>query len=89
MYICFQGRLMKKLQILLDDDLYGRLKKSAALRRESLADVIRLFLRERLDKELDAGAIPILGPAEIQELLRLMDSKEFASADTPKGNPAS
>ncbi len=89
MYICFQGRLMKKLQILLDDDLYGRLKKSATLRRESLADVIRLFLRERLDKELDAGAIPILGPAEIQELLRLMDTKETGSVKIRKENPAS
>lgn len=89
MYICFQGQLMKKLQILLDDDLYGKLKKTAMTRRESLADVIRLFLRERVDKDLEAGAIPTLGNAEIQELLRLMDTKETAAAKTRKGNPAS
>jgi predicted CopG family antitoxin len=76
MYICIRGRLMKRLHILLDDGLYEKLKSVAASRRESLADVIRGFLRDQIDREMDKAGFPTFSSAEIDEILRIMDARE-------------
>lgn len=76
MYICFRGCLMKRLNILLDDGLYEKLKSAAAARRESLADVIRGFLRDQIDREKDKAGFPTFTSAEIDEILRIMDTRE-------------
>jgi predicted CopG family antitoxin len=76
MYIYKKGRLMKRLHILLDDGLYERLKSAAAGRRESLADVIRGYLRSQLDREMDKASFPTFTSSEIEEILRIMDARE-------------
>lgn len=76
MYVRLQGRLMKRLHILLDDDLYARLKSAAAARRESLADVIRGYLRCQVEGELDRQGFPTFSAAELEEILRIMDARE-------------
>ncbi len=67
---------MKRLHILLDDDLYTRLKSAAAARRESIADVIRGFLRCQVDSEMDKQGFPTFSSEEIEEILRIMDTRE-------------
>jgi predicted CopG family antitoxin len=76
MYIRLQGRLMKRLHILLDDDLYLKLKSAASARRESIADVIRGFLRCQVDSEMDRQGFPTFSREELEEILRIMDTRE-------------
>jgi len=75
---------MKSLHLLIDDDLYDKLKKSAALRSESVAEVVRKTLREWSDHPAVAGDAPTLSPAELQELLRVMDAQEQPAGAAPK-----
>jgi predicted CopG family antitoxin len=76
MYICIKGRLMKRLHILLDDELFEKLKKAAAERKESLADVIRACLREQVDHDLARAGLPIFSHEEIEKILRIMDAPD-------------
>jgi predicted CopG family antitoxin len=69
---------MKRLHLLIDDDLYDKLRNAAAQRNESVAEVVRKTLRERIDKPAMAGDAPTLTSAEIHELLRVMDAQEQA-----------
>ena len=87
MYIWLRGQLMKSLHLLIDDDLYDKLKSTAASRSESVAEVVRKTLREWIDKPLLAGDAPALTPAELHELLRVMDARDHA--ETKKADPES
>jgi hypothetical protein len=69
---------MKSLHLLIDDDLYDRLKAVAASRSESVAEVVRKTLREWIDKPILAGEAPALTAAELHELLRVMDTQDHA-----------
>ncbi len=84
MYIWLRGHLMKSLHLLIDDDLYHKLKMSAARRGESVAEVVRKTLREWSDNPSVAGDAPTLSPAELHELLRVMDAQEQPAAGSPK-----
>jgi len=84
MYIWLRGHLMRSLHLLIDDDLYDKLRKSAAQRRESVAEVVRKTLREWSDKPAVAGDAPTLSPAELQELLRVMDAQEQPAGAAPE-----
>ncbi|MDD8027750.1 MAG: hypothetical protein PHI34_14710 [Acidobacteriota bacterium] len=66
---------MKRLYILLDE-LFEKLKKAAAERRESLADVIRACLREQVDRELAQAGLPVFSHEEIERILRIMDAPD-------------
>ena len=55
MDVRLRGRLMKSLRLLIDDDLYGKLRRSAAGRGESVAEVIRKTLRQGLDDQDEAA----------------------------------
>jgi hypothetical protein len=84
MYIWLRGHLMKSLHLLIDDDLYDKLKKTAAARSESVAEVVRKTLRDWIEKPALAGDAPTLSPAELQELLRVMDAQEHAGETAKK-----
>jgi predicted CopG family antitoxin len=88
MYIWLRGQWMKRLHILIDDDLYDKLKNTAAQRSESVAEVVRKMLREKIDKPAMGGDAPTLTSAEIHELLRVMDAQEQA-VEAEKKDPDS
>jgi predicted CopG family antitoxin len=73
---------MKSLHLLIDDDLYDKLKSAAASRSESVAEVVRKTLREWVDKPILAGRAPSLTVADLHEILRVMDAQDFP--DAPK-----
>jgi hypothetical protein len=78
MYIWLRGQLMKSLHLLIDDDLYNKLKGAASSRSESVAEVVRKTLREWVDKPVLAGDAPALTAADLHELLRVMDTQDHA-----------
>jgi hypothetical protein len=78
MYIWLRGQLMKSVHLLIDDDLYDKLKGAAALRRESVAEVVRKTLREWVEKPVLAGDAPSLTAADLHELLQVMDNRDHA-----------
>jgi hypothetical protein len=81
MYIWLRGQLMKSLHLLIDDDLYDKLKGAAASRSESVAEVVRKTLREWVEKPILAGDAPALTAADLHELLRIMDAQDQAIAE--------
>ncbi|MGD0783082.1 MAG: hypothetical protein ABSA30_09525 [Candidatus Aminicenantales bacterium] len=72
---------MKSLHLLIDDDLYDKLKGAAERRSESVAEVVRKTLREWLEKPSLAADAPALTAAELHELLRVMDIHEYAAEE--------
>jgi hypothetical protein len=78
MYIWLRGQLMKSVHLLIDDDLYDKLKGAAASRSESVAEVVRKTLREWVEKPVLAGDAPSLTAADLHELLRIMDTQDLA-----------
>jgi hypothetical protein len=78
MYIWLRGQLMKSVHLLIDDDLYDKLKGAAASRSESVAEVVRKTLREWVEKPILAGDAPSLTAADLHELLRIMDTQDLA-----------
>ena len=79
MYIWLRGQLMKSLHLLIDDDLYDKLKGVASRRSVSVAEVIRKTLREWVEKLALTGDAPTLTASELHELLRVMDAQEHAA----------
>jgi hypothetical protein len=69
---------MKSVHLLIDDDLYDKLKGAAASRSESVAEVVRKTLREWVEKPVLAGDAPSLTAADLHELLRVMDTQDHA-----------
>ena len=87
MYVWLRGQMMKRLHILIEDEVYAKLKAAAAVRRESLADIIRGSLRAYIEKDLEAAGLPSMTKAELQELLRLMDEEESIKVRASGGKP--
>ncbi len=87
MYIRLRGQLMKSLHLLIDDDLYDKLRGAAERRSESVAEVVRKTLREEVDKPVLAGDTPTLTAAELHELLRVMDVQERTAEEKKDPDP--
>lgn len=65
MHVIFRGRFMKRLSLLLDDDLYRRICALASRGRTSVAEIIRRSLREGLGEGSGSSApCPPPGPGE-------------------------
>lgn len=76
MYTYFRGCLMKRIHLLIDDPLFERLKAAAAMRGQSLADLIRACLLEQVDREQAKTDAPSLSREQLEEMLRIMDARE-------------
>ena len=75
---------MKRVNIILESDLYEKARALAFVRRKSISEIVRGALRECLTKNLDAKTELLLSLKDEKKLLRILESDEFIPAKNAK-----
>jgi len=75
---------MKRLNILIDNDLYEKARAFAFIKRESISELIRKSLRAWIKKNLDKRAEILLSEPDEEKLLHILETDEFTRADKAK-----
>jgi Arc/MetJ-type ribon-helix-helix transcriptional regulator len=75
---------MKRVNVIIDSDLYDQARTMAFLRRASISEIIRKALREWMAKNLDRKAEILLSETEEKKLLKILESDEFVPASRVK-----
>lgn len=75
---------MKRVNIILEADLYDKARALAFVRRKSISEIVRNALRESLAKGLDAKTALLLAEKDEQKLLKILETDEFVNAARAK-----
>jgi len=75
---------MKRVNIIIDSDLYDKARAIAFLRRASISEIIRKALREWMEKNLDKKTEILLSETDERRLLRILKTDEFIPASKVK-----
>jgi len=75
---------MKRVNIILESDLYERARALAFVRRKSISEIVRGALRECLTKNPDARTELLLTLKDEKKLLRILEFDEFVPAAKAK-----
>jgi Arc/MetJ-type ribon-helix-helix transcriptional regulator len=75
---------MKRVNIIMDSDLYDKARAMAFLRRASISEIIRKALREWMERNLDKKADILLQETEERKLLKILETDEFIPSSRVK-----
>ena len=75
---------MKRVNIIIEADLYDKARALAFVRRKSISEIVRSALRESLAKGLDAKTALLLAEKNEQKLLKILETDEFVNAASAK-----
>jgi Arc/MetJ-type ribon-helix-helix transcriptional regulator len=79
-----EKRKMKRVNIVIDGDLYEKARAMAFLRRASISEIIRRALREWMERNPDKRAEILLSETEEKRLIKILESDEFIPASKVK-----
>ncbi len=75
---------MKRVNIIIDSDLYDKTRAMAFLRRASISEIVRKALREWMERNLDGKAEILLQETEEKKLLQILETDEFIPSSKVK-----
>jgi Arc/MetJ family transcription regulator len=75
---------MKRVNIIIDSDLYDKARAIAFIKRESISEIFRKALREWMGKNLDKKAEILLTERDEERLLKILESDEFLPSPKAK-----
>ena len=75
---------VKRVNIILEADLYDKARTLAFVRRKSISEIVRTALRESLAKSIDAKTALLLSEKDEQKLLKILETDEFVNAARAK-----
>jgi len=75
---------MKRVNIILETDLYDKARIVAFVKRKSLSEIVRAALRDWLGGNVDAKTELILAEKDERRLLKILASEEFISSERAK-----
>jgi len=75
---------MKRVNIIMDSDLYDKARAMAFLRRASISEIVRRALREWMEKNLDKKAEILLQETAEKRLLEILETDEFIPSSRVK-----
>jgi Arc/MetJ-type ribon-helix-helix transcriptional regulator len=75
---------MKRVNLIIDSDLYDKARAMAFLRRASISEIVRKALREWMERNLDKKAEILLQETEEKKLLKILESDEFIPSSRVK-----
>ncbi len=75
---------MRRLNITIDEELYKKVKALSFFRNESISKIIRNSLRDWIDKRIGKKEELILSAKDEKEILEILSSDEFISAEETK-----
>ena len=77
-------KIMKRVNIILEADLYDKARIVAFVKRKSLSEIVRGALREWLASNVDAKTELLLAEKDERKLLRILESDTFVSSERAK-----
>jgi hypothetical protein len=75
---------MKRINIIIESDLYDKARAIAFIKRESISEIIRKALRECMAKNLGKKAEILLSEHDEERLLKILESDEFLPSPKAK-----
>lgn len=75
---------MKRVNLILEADLYDRARVLAFVRRKSLSEVVRGALRDWLARNADEKTDLLLSEKDEHRLLKILSSEEFVPSPKAK-----
>jgi Arc/MetJ-type ribon-helix-helix transcriptional regulator len=72
---------MRRLNIMIDEDLYEKVRALSFFRNESISEIIRKSLRDWIDKRISKKEELILSAKDEKELLDILASDEFLTTE--------
>ena len=75
---------MKRVNIIIETDLYDKARAMAFLRRASISEIVRRALREWMERNLDKKAEILLSETEEKRLLKILETDEFIPSSRVK-----
>lgn len=75
---------MKRVNIILEADLYDKARIVAFVKRKSLSEIVRGALRDWLAGNLDDKTELLLAEKDERRLLKILESEEFVPAEKAK-----
>jgi Arc/MetJ-type ribon-helix-helix transcriptional regulator len=75
---------MKRVNLIIDSDLYDKARAMAFLRRASISEIVRKALREWMERNLDKKAEILLQETEEKKLLQILETDEFIPSSRVK-----
>ena len=75
---------MKRVNVILETDLYDKARIIGFIRKKSLSEIVRDALRDWLRTNIDQRAELVLSQKDERELLRILAEDEFVPLDKAK-----
>ena len=75
---------MKRVNVILETDLYDKARVLAFVQRKSLSEIVRSALRDWLSAHVDRETELILAEKDEKRLLKVLTTDEFVPADKAK-----
>ena len=72
---------MRRINIMLDEDLYEKVRALSFFRNESISEIIRKSLRDWIDKRMGKKEELLLSAKDEKELLEILASDDFLTAE--------
>ena len=75
---------MKRVNVILDADLYDKARVVAFVKKKSLSEIVRNALSEWLTLHIDSETELVLSAKDEKRLLRILTTDEFIPLDEAK-----
>jgi len=79
-----ERKKMKRVNIILESELYDRARTVAFVKRKSLSEIVRNALKQWLAINVDPKVELLLSETEENKLLKILESEEFVPSDKAK-----
>ncbi len=79
-----QKKPMKRVNVILETDLYDKARVVAFVNRKSLSEIVRDALRKWLSENVDLKSELVLSEKDAKRILRILESDEFVSLSEAK-----
>jgi hypothetical protein len=79
-----ERKKMKRVNVILESELYDRARTVAFVKRKSLSEIVRNALKHWLAINVDPKVELLLSETEENKLLKILESEEFVASDKAK-----
>ena len=79
-----ERKAMKRVNIVIEADLYDKARALAFVRRKSISEIVRTALKESLARNMDPKAELLVSEKDERKLLKILESDEFVPAAAVK-----
>ena len=79
-----EKKAMKRVNVILEADLYDKARVLAFIRRMSLSEIVRNALKDWLAANIDPKAELVLSEKEERRLLQILATDDFVPLDKAK-----